>query len=234
MGHKPNPNNPFPKKTEAAHKATEINAQKIREKTVKSMKYIMAHMPDPCVYSKSVDAKSHDWPVLVGLVPKGRKLTSRDVQKLTMAIVCTNGNATNSWQEYAYVQSFLKALKPFLPSGLTVNADWSNYKKRNVNTSEVKETVAQFEEFVEEYIRKIEVLLATTYVEAGDKYGKAFLEVLSRKFRISGWNTNSTAVRFEGKAELSEDKKTKDDKAKTTSVTFSFETVTPEMKNAEA
>ena len=233
MGSKPNPNNPYPKRSESARKAGEINAQKIREKTAKSMKYIMAHMPEPCVYPKSIEYQPHEWPALVGLVPRGRKLKSAEVQKLTMNIVCTNGNPSNSWKEYAYTQSFLKALKPFLPAGLTVNQDWANYKKRNVNTPEMKEVVAEFEAFVEEYIRKIEVLLATTYIEAGDKFGKAFLEVLSRKFRISGWYTNPASVRFEGRTEVAEGGKSKDEKPKTTAVSFVFETVTPEKPDAQ-
>lgn len=226
MGEK-NPNNPYPKRTAAALIATEASAAKKRQKFIKSAKYIMSHMPEPAVSSKCLEYTPHKWPVLVGLT-KGGTLKSRDVQKMTLAIVCTNGNPTNSGQQYAYTQSFLKAVKPFLPAGVSVNTDWGNFKNRGGAHPDCVEVVEALEEFVEEYIRKIEVQLSLAYVEFGDKLGKQYLELLSRKFRITGWNPNPVSVRFNAKVGESvkeEEEKTEDAKKTETSVSFVFETV---------
>ena len=225
---KKNPNNPYPKKTEAAAKATAAMARKNHHKFIYSCRYVMKNMPSPCLSTRSVEYQPHVFPKQVGLVSKERQLSSRDVLMLTMSIVTRNGNHTNTWQKYAYVQSFLKALKPYLPDGVRINSDWANLRTYNCSDPKMDEMAREFEEFVDQYMHDIETKLAMLYVELGDKSGKQYLEVLQRKFRISGWNLNPTTVRFNASVNQKENPTEAEDteeKPKDTSVTFNFEVV---------
>lgn len=214
-----------PAKTKAALNASRVAAAKTHRKVYLSLRYIITHMPEPCLEPRSITCREYIWPAQPGLT-KGRKISGSDRIMLTMSIVTRNGNLTNSWQKYAYPQSFLKALKPYLPDGLLVNSDWDNWKDRAGSTDDMKGIAVEFEEFVNDYMNKIETLLAASYIQCGDRNGKAYLEILARKFRISGWNTNPTTVRFNAKAEVpSNSEDTEDQKA--TTVTFNFETVLP-------
>lgn len=217
-----------PAKRKSALQASMVAASKIHRKVYLSLRYIMTHMPDPCLEPRSVTCRDYVWPAQPGLT-KGRKLSGSDRIMLTMSIVTRNGNPTNNWQKYAYPQSFLKALKPYLPEGLLVNADWDNWTERAGASSDLKDIAAEFEEFVDNYMNKIETLLAASYIQCGDKNGKAYLEILARKFRLTGWATTPATVRFNAKTEVPNSSEEEDKKP--TTVTFNFETVLPNDDN---
>lgn len=217
-----------PAKTKAAAIGSAAAQAKAHRKFIMCARYIMRYMPEPCISPRGITCRDYDFPAQPGLT-KGKKLRAHDRIMLTMTIVTRNGNRTNSWQKYAYPESFLKAIRGYLPEEVIPNIDWSNFVNRAGSSEDLKPVVAEFEDFVDDYMNRIETLLAASYLESGDKFGKQYLEVLSRKFRISGWNTNPATVRFNAKAEVpsTEEK----EEPKSTTVTFNFETVIPETNN---
>jgi hypothetical protein len=214
-----------PAKTKAAAIGSAAAQAKAHRKFIMCARYIMRYMPEPCISPRGITCKDYEFPAQPGLT-KGKKLRAHDRIMLTMTIVTRNGNRTNSWQQYAYPQSFLKAIRGYLPEEVIPNIDWSNFCDRAGSSEDLKPVVAEFEDFVDEYMNKIETLLAASYLESGDKSGKQYLEVLSRKFR-SEWNTSPATVRFNAKAEVPSSSEDTEDQ-KTTTVTFNFETVMPD------
>lgn len=204
---------------------------KAHRKFIMCARYIMKWMPEPCISPRGITCKDYEFPAQPGLT-KGRKIRAHDRIMMTMMIVTRNGNHTNSWQKYAYPESFLKAIKAYIPEEVMINSDWANFKDRAGSYEDLKPIVTEFEEFVDTYMNKIETLLAASYLESGDKGGKQYLEVLSRKFRLSGWNTNPTSVRFESKTEVPQKStESEGDTPAPTVVTFQFETVVPDASN---
>jgi len=218
-----------PAKTKAAAIGSAAAQAKAHRKFIMCARYIMRYMPEPCISPRGITCRDYEFPAQPGLT-KGKKLRAHDRIMLTMTIVTRNGNSTNNWQHYAYPQSFLKAIRGYLPEEVIPNIDWSNFVNRAGSNEDLKPVVAEFEDFVDEYMNKIETLLAASYLESGDKSGKQYLEVLSRKFRLSGWNTNPTTVRFNAKAEVP-GTEAESEESKPTVVTFNFETVVPDASN---
>jgi len=181
-----------PKNLGASAHADALNAKR-RRKVILSLKYIMKHMPEPCVSRRSVACVSHLWPSQPGLCGE-RKLTGMQVQEMTMMIIVRNKNPELNNQTTKSQYSplpLLKAIDGYLPNGISIRTDWgvwkSNVAERCTDPA-VLETLLEFEEWVEGYYAKIETALATMYIEVGDKPGKAYLEVLARRFRAN-WST---------------------------------------------
>lgn len=214
------PVNTSPKVKSLMHRFSVENAAKVNAKTVKSLNYLMKNWPDPCVNLNLYPVKEVTLPKVVALTG-GRKLSVGDIYSFTMRIISMGNQHRPDFQYSA--QTFLKAVKPFLPSGLLINSDWANTKNRKKDP-EVLEAMLQFEEWVSDYCTNIEAGLVGLYLATGDRNGAAYIKVLEKRFRAN-WNTNSTALRFEGRTEVAEGNKSNDEKPKTTAVSFVFETV---------
>jgi len=224
---KKNPNNKYPKKTEAAAIATKANAAKQHRKFILSARYLMTHMPEPVVASRSAHANPHNWPKQIGLTV-GRTISALEVQELTMRMIVNANQRRSDLQESC--QTFLKAVKPSLPPSLTINSDWSNFRKRNCSDPKVDAVANELEEFAIEYFKKIEAQLASLYLNVGDRNGAQYLKVLERRFR-ENWNVNSGMF---AKANLTmESNKTEGEEKETNSITFEFTTVEANRETPE-
>lgn len=213
------PKNTSPKVKALMAKFTKDNADKAHAKLIRSIKYIMKYWPAPCVSLRSYPMAKIELPREVALTG-GRTLTAKDAYDFTMRII-TMGNNYRSDLQYS-VQTFLKAIKPWMPSGLCINSDWANCKNRKTDKS-VLEAIDEFEGWVEDYFNTIESQLAGLYLHVGDRQGSAFMKVLEKRFR-DHWNTTQPSVRFNAKAEVPSSSEDTEDQ-KTTTVTFNFETV---------
>ena len=224
---KPNPNNKNPKKTQAAAIATKANAAKAHRKFILSARYLMKYMPEPVVVSRSAHAIAHSWPKQIGLTV-GRTISALDVQDLTMRMIVNANQRRTDLQESC--QTFLKAVKPSLPPSLTINSDWSNFRKRYCTDPKVEEVANELEDFAIEYFRKIEAQLASLYLNVGDRNGAQYLKVLERRFR-ENWNVNSGMY---AKVNVTNEKATEEGEEKeTNSITFEFNTVEANRETPE-
>lgn len=219
MSTKPNPNNKYPKKTEAAAKATKAMADKNHRRFIMSAKYVMKYMPNPVVVARSVYAKAHQWPKQVGLTA-GRLISAQEVHELTTRmIVNANPNRTDLQMSCT---TFLKALKPFLPPSILISTDWANFRNKYCSDPDVEKVAEELEEFAKEYFMAIESQLASMYLNVGDKSGAQYLKVLERRFR-EHWNTNST---FNVSASMTKKETPEDSEPeKDTTITFNFSVV---------
>lgn len=220
---KPNPNNKYPKKAQAAAIATKAMAAKNHRRFIYSARYLMKNMPKPVVTLRSAFANQHQWPAQPGLT-KGRTISAQEVHELTIRmIVNAQQNRTDLQMS---CQTFLKAVKPYLPPSLCLNSDWANFRSRNCSDPKVDEVAKDLEDFAKEYFVSIETQLASLYLTVGDKVGAQYLKILERRFRET-WGTGTpSTVRFnatvgQNKTDVEEE----EDKPKDTSVTFNFEVV---------
>jgi len=224
---KPNPNNKYPKKTEAAAIATKAMATKNHRKFIMSARYIMKNMPRPVVVSRSAHANAHVWPKQIG-VTVGRTISSQEVHEMTTRmIVNANQNRTDLQMS---CQTFLKAIKPFLPPSLTINTDWSNYRKRNCSDPTCIKVADELEEFAKDYFSDIESQLASLYLNVGDKTGAQYLKVLERRFR-EHWNTGSQMNLSASISKKEQSEETEPEKD--TTITFNFEVVQTGSQSSE-
>lgn len=213
------PRKEHPKNLGASAHADALNAKR-RRKTILSLKYIMKHMPEPCISRRSVACVSHLWPAQPGLCGE-RKLTGMQVEQMTMMIIVRNKNPeinTQSTKTQYSPKALLKALKDYLPNGIEVRTEWGDWKSNVANRCtdpEVLNTLLEFEEWAEGYYAKIETALATMYLEVGHKPGQAFLEVLARRFRANWSTQQQLSVKADVKAEEKVD----------TTINFSFKTL---------
>ena len=215
---KANPNNKYPKKTQAAAIATKAMAAKNHRKFIMSARYLMKHMPEPVVTYRSANANSHQWVKQVGLTV-GRTLSALDVQDLTMRMIVNANQMRTDLQ--ASCQTFLKAVKPYLPPSLMISCDWSNFRKRSCSDPKVAEVADELEDFAADYFKKIESQLACLYLNVGDRNGAQYLKVLERRFR-ENWNVNAGMY---SKVEVKTEKEAEGKEKEANVVTFEFTTV---------
>lgn len=224
---KPNPNNKYPNKTKAAAIATKVNAEKMHRKTIQSVNYIMKHWPMPCTNLRSIYARPCDLPKVVGLTT-GRALSATDIYEFTMKIIASG--QTRADLQYS-TQTFLRCVKPYMPDGLCINADWANSKSRKSNP-EVLKALDDLEKWVEEYYAEIESQLLGFYLTIGERTGGQFMKVLERRFR-EHWNLNNGGTRFEASASIKQDKEATDEPDdKPNEVIFNFSVVQSENQEA--
>ena len=194
------PRNPNANPSQSAH-AEELNAR-ARRRAILSMKYVMKHMPEPCVNSRSTSYVPHTFPAQHGLCGE-RTLTAKQVQEMTMMIVVRNNCGQNIKLSDTYsVTGFHKAIRDYMPNGLLLHKSFDKLLSEERTNPDIYEAAQEYEAWVESYLSRVQVALATMYVEVGDKYGKAYLEVLSRRFRES-WSTQQQ-VSFKGEVKAEE------------------------------
>jgi len=207
------------RKVEIAAEASKVMASKNHRRFIYCARYLMKNMPEPVVTARSALYNQHFWPSQVG-VTKGRTISAMDVQELTMRMI-VGANPKRMDQQFC-CQTFLKALKPYLPPSVTLNSDWSNFRNRNCSDPKVNEVADELEEFAEDYFRKIESQLAVLYLNVGDRNGAQYLKVLERRFR-ENWNLNAGMY---AKLDLKTEKKEEGEvPVETNTVTFEFTTV---------
>lgn len=220
---KPNPDNKYPKKTQAAAIATKAMADKNHRKFILSAAYIMKNMPSPAVINRAGMAKPHTFPAQPGLC-SSRDLTAIEVHAMTMAMIV---NAPTNRTDLQYsCQTFLKAIKPYLPVGVVVNSDWANFRTRNCTEPTCIKVADALEEYAKDYFGCIEASLASLYLSTGDRSGAQFIKVLERRFR-DHWNaSNSSSINLSAAIGGKKSEEEDEEQAVPPAVSFNFEVVT--------
>lgn len=208
------PKNTSPKVKALMHRFSVQNANKAHRKFILSVKYVMAHCPRPCVNLRSISAKPHTWPKQVALTG-GRTLSPQEVMDITVKAI-TRANPNRTDLQYS-VQTFLKALKPYLPSGILINSDWANLRIRQTDPKCI-EVADEFEEWVTGWYNDVEAELASMYLNAGDRNGAQYFKVLERRFRANWSQSFQVNSKSEVKADVKADVKSKVD----ATVNFNF------------
>lgn len=192
-----------PKVKALMKKLSDENAAKHHRKFIASVNYVMKHWPDPCTNLRSVYAKDCKLPRVVGLTG-GKDLKAMDIFDFTMKMI-VNANPTRADLNYS-VRTFLRSIKGYMPEGLCISDDWSNFKARRTDP-EVLDTANKFEEWVTEYYNKIESQLLGFYMTIGDRSGAQYIKVLERRFRDHFAANLNVTSKSEVKAEVKEEVK---------------------------